>query len=144
MLPSPDVSPRRLTGAEEAELVEAVQTLKQSHAQTERARADRDRLILDLVESNARIVDVMDVVGLTRKAIREAMDRAREQSPCTKTSHCAASGANLAGTLNPHKAPPRPPTARGHGTEGMAPSARHARYLFGGVAFLARPIAPTV
>lgn len=79
MLMSPEVSPRRLTGAEEAELLNAVRRLKASQAETGRRRAERDRLILDLVESNVRIVDVADVVKMTRKAIREAMDRAREQ-----------------------------------------------------------------
>jgi hypothetical protein len=79
VLSSTDVSPRRLTGKEEADLVRVVHRLKASQAETDQIRAERDRLILELVESNARIIDVADVVQMTRKAIREAMDRARKQ-----------------------------------------------------------------
>jgi hypothetical protein len=78
MLSSIDVSPRRLTGKEEAELVKVVDRLKASQTETDRIRGERDRLILELVESNARIIDVADVVQMTRKATREAMDRARK------------------------------------------------------------------
>ncbi|HTX32241.1 MAG TPA: hypothetical protein VMD09_12740 [Solirubrobacteraceae bacterium] len=69
--------PRRLTGKEEAELLEAAKRLAAAQAEEERLLADRDRLIADLLEDGVRMVDVADVLGLTRKAVYDARERAR-------------------------------------------------------------------
>lgn len=71
-----DVSPRRLTGKEEAELVEAARRLQGAEGEASRLLRDRDRLILEVVQAGARVTDVADVLNLTRKAVYDACDRA--------------------------------------------------------------------
>lgn len=70
------VSPRRLTGAEEAELVEAGQRLEAAEAAVGELLRDRDHLIADVVAAGARVTDIADVLHLTRNAIYAAVDRA--------------------------------------------------------------------
>ncbi len=70
------VSPRRLTGAEESELVAASDRLKAAEAEVGRLMRDRDRLISEIVHAGARITDVADVLGLTRSAVYGAVERA--------------------------------------------------------------------
>jgi hypothetical protein len=65
--------------AGEAELLEAVRRLNDAEEEVGRRLAARDRLIAELVESGARIVDVADVLGFTRKAVYDAIERARER-----------------------------------------------------------------
>ncbi len=71
-----DVSPRRLTGKEESELVEAVRKLEAGEREAERLLAERDRLILEIAQAGARVTDIADVLGLTRSAVYNAMERA--------------------------------------------------------------------
>jgi DNA-binding NarL/FixJ family response regulator len=71
-----DVSPRRLTGKEEAELVEAAQRLANSEEETARLLRERDRLILEVVQAGARVTDIADVLHMTRSAIYAAVERA--------------------------------------------------------------------
>jgi hypothetical protein len=68
-----------LTGAEESELLRAAKRLRDAQAEAQQALAARDQLIGELVESGARIVDISDVLSLTRKAVTDAVARAREQ-----------------------------------------------------------------
>jgi hypothetical protein len=74
-----EVPPQRLTGDEERELLEAAGRLAAAEGEVARLRAERDRLIAELLDSGARIVDVADVLGVTRKAVQDARERAREQ-----------------------------------------------------------------
>lgn len=73
------VSPRRLTGAEEQELLKVAARLEAADNEAAQARAERNRLVLELVDSKVRIVDIADVLKLSPKAIMDARDRAREQ-----------------------------------------------------------------
>lgn len=50
-----------------------------AQAEAERMLAERDRLILDIVEAGARVSDVADVLGTTRTTVYAMMDRARER-----------------------------------------------------------------
>jgi DNA-binding NarL/FixJ family response regulator len=75
-----DVSPkRRVTGSEEQELVAAAAKVKAAEAELEQRRTERERLIADLVDSNARVGDIAEILGLSTKAVRDARDRAHER-----------------------------------------------------------------
>lgn len=71
-----EVSPRRLTGKEETELVEAARRLEQAEAEVARFMRERDRLILEVTQAGARITDVADVLNMSRNAVYGAVDRA--------------------------------------------------------------------
>jgi DNA-binding NarL/FixJ family response regulator len=70
------VSPRRLTGAEEAELVEAVKQLQSAEADVASLMSKRDQLIADVVQAGARVSDVADVLNMSRNAVYDAIKRA--------------------------------------------------------------------
>lgn len=71
-----EVSPRRLTGREETELVEAARRLEEAEAEVARFMRERDRLILEVTQAGARITDVADVLNMSRNAVYGAVDRA--------------------------------------------------------------------
>jgi DNA-binding NarL/FixJ family response regulator len=70
---------RRVTGSEEQELVAAAAKVKAAEAELEQRRTERERLIADLVDSNARVGDIAEILGLSTKAVRDARDRAHER-----------------------------------------------------------------
>lgn len=72
-----DSVPRRLTGQEEHRLLAARRRMEKAAVDVQRALQQRDRLILELIEDGVRIVDVADVLALTRRAVEQARDRAR-------------------------------------------------------------------
>jgi hypothetical protein len=72
----PRVSPRRLTGKEEGELLEVVERLKAAEAGVGQLMHERDRLIADVVQAGARVTDVADVLNLSRSAVYDAVERA--------------------------------------------------------------------
>ena len=69
------MSPRRLTGAEERELLRAAGDAKAAAGEAANALARRDRLIAELIDGGCRIVDIADVLGLSAKAVRDARER---------------------------------------------------------------------
>lgn len=69
--------PRRVTSAEERELLAIAQKLQRAKANVDDLRAERDQLIADLLHANARISDIAEILELTHKAVRDARDRAR-------------------------------------------------------------------
>jgi hypothetical protein len=71
-----EVSPRRLSGSEEAELVAAADRLKAAERRVDELMRERDRLIADVVQAGARVTDVADVLKLTRNAVYAALERA--------------------------------------------------------------------
>lgn len=70
------VSPRRLTGKEEAELVDAAKRLATTESRVAELLRDRDRLIAEIVQAGARVTDVADVLNMSRSAVYDAVDRA--------------------------------------------------------------------
>ena len=70
------MSPRRITHAEERELLAVAQRLEQAKSNVDAIMAERDQLIADLIHANGRISDISEILGLTHKAIRDARDRA--------------------------------------------------------------------
>lgn len=70
------VSPRRLTGAEEQELLSASAAAEAAATEAARVLAQRDHLIAELIDGGCRIVDIADVLGLSAKAVRDARERA--------------------------------------------------------------------
>lgn len=75
-----NMSPRRLTGAEEMELLAAADQAKEAAAEARRLLAKRDHLIAELIDSGCRIVDIASVLDLSVKAIRDARERALDDS----------------------------------------------------------------
>jgi transcriptional regulator with GAF, ATPase, and Fis domain len=73
------VSPRRLTGAEEAALVKAAKRLRGAESVASERMRERDRLIADLVETGARVADVADVLHITRNAVYDAIKRVEDE-----------------------------------------------------------------
>lgn len=69
------VSPRRLSGKEETELLEAAARLKAAETEVGRMLAERDRLIADVVQAGARVTDVADVLNMSRNAVYAAVER---------------------------------------------------------------------
>ena len=72
----PNVSPRRLTGAEESELLAAAERLRTAERDVEHLLRERDRLIADVVQAGARVTDVADVLSISRTAVYGAVERA--------------------------------------------------------------------
>jgi sugar-specific transcriptional regulator TrmB len=70
------VSPRRLTGREEAELVEGARRVASAEEELSRLTRAHDRLILDVVQAGARVTDVADVLNISRNAVYAAVKRA--------------------------------------------------------------------
>lgn len=70
------VSPRRLTGAEEAELVAAAKRLQTAEDAVSPLMLARDRLIAEVVQAGARVSDVADVLNMSRNAVYDAIKRA--------------------------------------------------------------------
>ena len=70
------VSPRRLTGAEEAELLKAAGHLENAEAASADLMLARDRLIAEVVQAGARVSDVADVLNMSRNAVYDAIKRA--------------------------------------------------------------------
>ena len=68
---------RRVTSAEERELLAVKGELAASEAEVDRIRARRDSLISDLLDSGARQVDIAEILGLTERAVADARQRAR-------------------------------------------------------------------
>lgn len=68
---------RRVTGREEAELLDVAGRLKTAEDEVERVRAERDELIADLMDDQARVSDIAEILGLTQKAVRDSRDRVR-------------------------------------------------------------------
>jgi len=79
MMNSRAMSPRRLTGTEEAEIIEATRRLGAAQAEAERLSAERDALIAEIVQAGARVSDIAGVLGVTRTTIYAAVDRARQR-----------------------------------------------------------------
>jgi transposase-like protein len=71
------MSPRRLTGSEEAELVAATKRLEKASRETERLADERDRLILEMTDAGARFSDIAEVLGVSRTTVYAAAERAR-------------------------------------------------------------------
>lgn len=69
------MSPRRLSGKEEAELLDAVERLKAAESEVARLFGERDRLIADVVQAGARVTDVADVLNMSRNAVYAAVER---------------------------------------------------------------------
>lgn len=57
----------------------AAAKVKAAEAELEQRRTERERLIADLVDSNARVGDIAEILGLSTKAVRDARDRAHER-----------------------------------------------------------------
>jgi transcriptional regulator of acetoin/glycerol metabolism len=72
------MSPRRLTGSEEAKLVAAAHKLEKAESDVDRLAVERDQLILELTEAGARITDIAVVLDMSRTTVYAALDRARE------------------------------------------------------------------
>lgn len=70
---------RRVTGAEERELLKAAERLRRAEAAADEARAARDRLIADLLDSNARVSDLSEILGISDTGLRQARDRAHNR-----------------------------------------------------------------
>ena len=70
------MSPRRLSGKEEAELLAAVERLNAAEGEVARLFRERDRLIADVVQAGARVTDVADVLSMSRNAVYAAVERA--------------------------------------------------------------------
>lgn len=70
------VSPRRLTGKEESELLAAAERLRTGERDVEHLLRERDRLIADVVQAGARVTDVADVLSISRTAVYDAVERA--------------------------------------------------------------------
>ena len=77
MTTSRDVSPRRLTGKEEGELVAVAERLADADAHAAELLRERDRLILDVTQAGARVSDVANVLGISRNAVYDAITRAK-------------------------------------------------------------------
>ena len=78
MVLSPSVSPRRLTGKEETEVVRAMKKIEAAQARTDHLVADLERLVLELCEGDkVRVGDVASVLGRSRTTIHAMMERAR-------------------------------------------------------------------
>lgn len=75
------MSPRRVTAAEEHELLDAAHRVERARAELDAELAARDQLIAELIRANARVSDIAEILGLTRKAVRDARDRAETQEP---------------------------------------------------------------
>jgi hypothetical protein len=73
------VSLRRVTGAQERELLAVAELVERAKAALANAIAERDQLIADLIEQNARVSDIAEILQLTPKAIRDARERARQR-----------------------------------------------------------------
>ena len=71
------VTPRRLTGREEAEVIAAAERLAAAEREVERLIRERDRLILEIVEAGARVTDLANVLGVSRSAIYDSVTRAK-------------------------------------------------------------------
>lgn len=76
---SPAVSPRRLTGAEEDQLVKATRRIESERGRLDRAITDREALVLEIQEAGARISDIADVLHMSRTTIHAMLARARER-----------------------------------------------------------------
>jgi hypothetical protein len=74
---SEPVSPRRLTGHEEAELLKAAQVVERAEEDVARANAALDALISDLDADGARMTDIADVLNVSRTTAYTRRDRAR-------------------------------------------------------------------
>lgn len=69
---------RRVTGAEEAELLAAARELDDAEATVIRARDARDRIIARLIDEKARPGDVAEILGLkSTRAVQDAAERGR-------------------------------------------------------------------
>lgn len=68
---------RRLTGSEEARLIEVSRRVD---AEIGKLQAERDLAILEAIDAGARITDIASVLGMSRSAVYDARDRAREQA----------------------------------------------------------------
>lgn len=74
---SPAVSPRRMTSADERELLRAARELQAAEERVEKARAARDQLILEMRDSGLRVTDIAETLEMDRNAIYLAIERAR-------------------------------------------------------------------
>ncbi|MGA2924565.1 MAG: hypothetical protein ABSG43_01025 [Solirubrobacteraceae bacterium] len=82
MQPFRTVSPRRLTGREEAELEALDQRYQASTLLTAALHRERDQLILRTAQAGARITDIANVLGIDRQSVYNAIDRAsRDAEP---------------------------------------------------------------
>jgi len=77
MLKSAPVPKRRVTGREEAELVSVATELAAAEEQAAQLRVQRDELIVQLLETNARVADIAEILGMSLKGVRDARDRSR-------------------------------------------------------------------
>ena len=71
------VSPRRLTHAEEVELLRIAKRLRTAEEKVDELRAERDQLIAELADDKVRMVDMAEVLDVTPKAIWDARNRGR-------------------------------------------------------------------
>jgi AraC-like DNA-binding protein len=73
------MSPRRLTGSEEAELVRAMHKVARAHERLGAAQLERDQLALSIRDRGARVIDIARVLGVSRNTLLTMFDRARER-----------------------------------------------------------------
>lgn len=73
------VSPRRLTHAEEIELLRITRRLKAAEEKVEELRAERDQLIAELADDRVRLVDMAEVLEVTPKTIWDSRNRGRSR-----------------------------------------------------------------
>lgn len=69
------MSPRRLTGKEESELLEVVEQLEKAEASVAELKQQRDHLITKIVQAGARVTDVASVINLSRSAVYDVVER---------------------------------------------------------------------
>jgi len=73
---SDQMTPRRVRGSEEAELLAAVTDVARTRGDLEAALARRDRLIAELLHDQARPADICEITGLSPQAVYKAARRA--------------------------------------------------------------------
>lgn len=68
---------RRLTSRDEHRLLRLKELLDANLRYRHVLIEQRDDLILELIQSGCRIVDIADVLGLSRRAVEQARDRSK-------------------------------------------------------------------
>ncbi len=71
--------PRRVTHAEELELLDHQAGLEKAEAEVDARRVARDQLILELVDDKCRVADIAEILNMDRSAVYLAIARARDR-----------------------------------------------------------------
>lgn len=74
---SAQMAPRRIRSPEEQELVATTAAVANAREQLRIALAARDRLIVELLDSQARAADISEITGLSSQAVYAAAERHR-------------------------------------------------------------------